>query len=310
MSLRMSATAPGIRGGPASGARELLVASAKPRRQRMARWLQMGVSPIAVRKRATRRVPLAAGLQHGKPHPTGEMDPGKPCGARRIPRDLRTAAMLRLAQVLHSGSSSVWWCCGGRRHAARGRPGSHQVSARLSDPPGFSRGQVRASLPCGIAETYLGNRAYGVAPRKPSAGETFGVHIGRASLSKGTGLPISGLEQRCHLPCQPRDTWDWQAACQAAYRDAILQPQAARAGCPKVRLEDVVRATGPEWYRLRGCTKARHREFLLVDSAWMPLCVVEVDGPAHEERGRHRADQQEGPDPGRRRCAGPSPACG
>ena len=63
----------------------------------------------------------------------------------------------------------------------------------------------------------------------------------------------------------------------------------AHAVCPKVRLEDIAEADGPDWRRLRNYVRARHVDFVLVDDDWQPLLVVEVDGPSHAT-GKARAN--------------------
>ena len=64
--------------------------------------------------------------------------------------------------------------------------------------------------------------------------------------------------------------------------------------CPKVRLEDIVRVRDGLPYRdtlqLRGYTRSRHADFLLVDDRLMPMLVVEVDGPHHIQRDQRWRD--------------------
>lgn len=64
----------------------------------------------------------------------------------------------------------------------------------------------------------------------------------------------------------------------------------AAAVCPKVRLEDVAAAVGPNWYRLRGHVRARHLDFVLVDMAWQPILAVEVDGASHAKASVRASD--------------------
>lgn len=61
--------------------------------------------------------------------------------------------------------------------------------------------------------------------------------------------------------------------------------------CPKVRLEDIAGAFGPDRFRLRGFVKSRHVDFLLVDEDWRPVLVVEVDGGSHGRADRQRRDR-------------------
>lgn len=76
----------------------------------------------------------------------------------------------------------------------------------------------------------------------------------------------------------------------AAWHLLSTMPLGAQAVCPKVRLEDIAEAAGQDRWRLRGYTRARHVDFLLVDARWQPLLVVEVDGGSHDRRERRRAD--------------------
>lgn len=64
--------------------------------------------------------------------------------------------------------------------------------------------------------------------------------------------------------------------------------------CPKVRVEDIVRVRAGLPYRdtlqLRGYTRSRHVDFLLVDDRLTPMLVVEVDGPHHTQRDQRWRD--------------------
>ncbi len=64
--------------------------------------------------------------------------------------------------------------------------------------------------------------------------------------------------------------------------------------CPKVRLEDIVSVRASlsvgHTQQLRGYTRSRHVDFLLVNERLMPMLVVEVDGPHHTQRGQRWRD--------------------
>lgn len=62
----------------------------------------------------------------------------------------------------------------------------------------------------------------------------------------------------------------------------------AYAVCPKVRLEDIAEADGPDWRRLRNYVRARHVDFVLADRGGKPILAIEVDGPSHAT-GKARA---------------------
>ena len=64
--------------------------------------------------------------------------------------------------------------------------------------------------------------------------------------------------------------------------------------CPKVRVEDIIQVrpglSPGQTLQLRGYTRARHVDFLLVDNRHMPMLVVEVDGPHHQEQHQRWRD--------------------
>ena len=65
----------------------------------------------------------------------------------------------------------------------------------------------------------------------------------------------------------------------------------AYAVCPKVRLEDIADAVGSDRFRLRGHTKSRHVDFLVIDAASSPVVVVEVDGGVHDTAKQREVDE-------------------